>query len=74
GKKPPLVPPLAQLKLLKAMQGVVNGDTLVADREIKATKDSATKSELQKQVQKLGQTQKEIHQQAVDMIESLKQQ
>jgi hypothetical protein len=72
GKKPPLVPPLAQLKLLKAMQGLVNGDTLVVDREIKATKDNATKSELQKQVQKLGQTQKEIHQQAVDMIEDLK--
>ena len=54
------MPPLAQLKMLKAMQIVVNGQTTDASKSLTTAASDAQKNELQTQVQKLGQKQGEI--------------
>ncbi|MGN6369671.1 MAG: hypothetical protein ACTHN5_15535, partial [Phycisphaerae bacterium] len=73
GGKQPLVPPLAQLKLLKAMQLVVNGKTVEIDRSISNAADNAAKSHLQEQSKKLGQQQGEIKDIANKIIEQMQQ-
>jgi len=72
GGKPPLVPPLAQLKLLKAMQLVINAQTVSVNKDIDAAKDAAEKQELQDQAAKLGKKQGEIKDIASKLLESLK--
>jgi hypothetical protein len=60
GGKPPLVPPLAQLKLLKSMQTVVNAQTTTANKSLTAAPDDAAKNEARTAVEKLGKQQGEI--------------
>lgn len=60
GGKPPLVPPLAQLKLLKAMQTLVNAQTSSSHKMLTAAQDDATKNEARTEVEKLGKKQGEI--------------
>ena len=73
GGKQPLVPPLAQLKLLKAMQTVVNARTADIDRGISNAPDQSTKSHLQDESKKLGQQQGEIKDIANKVVEQMKQ-
>ncbi len=60
GGKQPLVPPLAQLKMLKAMQVVVNGQTSAVNTGLSTAASDADKNEYQTEAQKLGQKQGEI--------------
>ncbi len=73
GGKQPLVPPLAQLKLLKAMQLVINSQTTDVSKSIDAATDSA-KTDLQQQAASLGQKQGEIKDIANKIMEQMKQQ
>ncbi|HUO10653.1 MAG TPA: hypothetical protein VM008_20295 [Phycisphaerae bacterium] len=73
GGKPPLVPPLAQLKLLKAMQMVVNAQTADLAKGIAAAPDDATKARLQGEARKLGQAQGEIKDIAHKIIQDMQQ-
>ncbi len=60
GGKPPLVPPVAQLKLLKAMQLIVNTQTATVDKAAATAPTDAEKAEAQNQAAKLGKVQGEI--------------
>jgi hypothetical protein len=71
GKPPPLVPPLAQLKLLRAMQVVINNQTANVANGIATAPDNGTKTELQDQAASLGQKQGEIKRIAIKMIQDL---
>jgi hypothetical protein len=71
GGKPPLVPPLAQLKLLKAMQVVVNGQTTEIDKGISTAANDADKNEYQTEASKLGKKQGEIRGIADKLVKSL---
>ncbi len=73
GGKQPLVPPLAQLKLLKSMQMLVNAKTVDIDRNIANASDDPTKAHLQDQSKKLGQQQGEIKDIANKIIEQMQQ-
>ena len=71
GNKPPLVPPLAQLKLLRAMQIVINSQTAAVDKGIAAAPDDGTRARLQEQAATLGKKQDEIKGIATKMIQEL---
>ncbi|HVS71851.1 MAG TPA: hypothetical protein VHQ47_11405 [Phycisphaerae bacterium] len=70
GGKPPLVPPLAQLKLLKAMQLVVNTQTTQVDNDLHAA-TPAEKSDLQQQAATLSRQQGEIQKIADKLAQQL---
>ena len=73
GGKQPLVPPLAQLKLLKSMQMLVNAKTVDIDRSISNASDEPAKAQLQDQSKKLGHQQGEIKDIANKIIEQMQQ-
>lgn len=73
GGKPPLIPPVAQLKLLKALQTVVNTDTTRTHKGIQTAAEEAAKTELKEKAVKLGQQQDKIHDIAKKVVDSLKQ-
>src|SRR5262249_7874932 len=60
GGKPPLIPALAQLKMLKAMQVVVNGETRSVDDRLKSAQNDADKNDLRGKADKLANKQGEI--------------
>jgi hypothetical protein len=60
GGKKPLLPPVAQLKLIKAMQNVINSQTVNVNKEIQSAKDDAEKSQMQEEAQKVGKTQGDL--------------
>lgn len=70
GGKPPLVPPLAQLKLLKAMQLVVNTQTTDVDKQLQ-TAPAAEKTYLEQQSATLSKRQGEIRKIANKLAEQL---
>jgi hypothetical protein len=70
GGKPPLVPPLAQLKLLKAMQLVVNTQTTDVDQQIQSA-PAAEKTDLEHQAATLSKRQGEIRKIANKLAEQL---
>ncbi len=72
GQKPPLVPPLAQLKLLRAMQVVINGQTASVAKNIDNAPDDGTRTQLQSEASRLGKQQGEIKNIATDIIKKLK--
>src|SRR5207253_1259730 len=49
GGKPPLLPPIAQLKLVKAMQNVVNTQTAAAGKALQNAASDAEKTQFQEQ-------------------------
>jgi hypothetical protein len=59
GGKPPLVPPLAQLKLLKAMQSVINTETTAIGKGL-STAAGPDKNQMLDEAARLGQKQGEI--------------
>jgi hypothetical protein len=69
GGKQPLIPPLAELKLLKAMQGRVNRATVMLNQKIAAP--GADKSALDKQVEQVGQAQDKIKTLAEAVVKKL---
>jgi hypothetical protein len=71
GGKPPLVPPLAQLKLLKAMQVVVNTETKATGDAIKNSTTDAERNEHQADAEALGGKQGEIHDRADKLMQRL---
>ncbi len=71
GGKPPLVPPVAQLKLLKAMQTIVNGETTSVNKSLVTATADADKNQFQTQAEKLGQKQGEIRGRADRFIQSI---
>jgi hypothetical protein len=71
GGKPPLIPPLAQLKLLKAMQNVVNSDTQRLDRDIQATDDPNQQNQWKQQTAKVGDNQSKIKDLADSIIKKM---
>ena len=73
GGKPPLIPPAQQLKLLKALQVVVNKDTTERHQEITTAKDAAEKNVAADEVKKLGAQEGKIQEIATKVIEKLKQ-
>jgi hypothetical protein len=73
GGKPPLVPPIAQLKLLKAMQLVVNDQTKAVDGDLKTATTDADKNEFRTQAQKLGEKEGRIHDMSQDIVNQLLQ-
>ncbi len=60
GGKPPLIPPLAQLKLLKAMQTVINTNTKMDSKQLENVSDPKQQNEIKQQVNKLGDQQGKI--------------
>ncbi len=72
GGKPPLVPPVAQLRLLKAMQVVVNTQTKGVDQSLKTAANDADKNEYQMQAAQLGSKQDQIHSIADRLVQQLK--
>jgi hypothetical protein len=71
GGKPPLIPPLAQLKLLKAMQNVVNTGTQRLDKDINAAADPNQQNQLKQQTTKLGDNQSKIKDLADGIIKKM---
>jgi hypothetical protein len=74
GGKPPLVPPTAQLKLLKAMQLVVNDQTKSVDTDLKAAANDADRNQYQTEAQNLGSKEGKIHDMASQIVNQLLQQ
>lgn len=60
GGQPPLVPPAQQLKLLKAMQTVVNIQTKSVDQSLKTATTDADRNDYQNQAKDLGGKQEQI--------------
>ena len=60
GGKKPLLPPMAQLKLIKAMQKVVNSETVNVDKALRTANNDAEKSQLKEEAAKIGKTQGEL--------------
>jgi hypothetical protein len=73
GGKPPLVPPMAQLKLLKAMQIVVNDQTKSVDANLKAAASDADRNQYQTEAQNLGAKEGRIHDMTKDIVDQLLQ-
>ncbi len=71
GGQQPLVPPVAQLKLLKAMQLVVNNQTQSIDGDLKAAASDADRNDLQTQAQQLGGKETKIRGMASDIVDQL---
>jgi hypothetical protein len=71
GGQPPLVPPVAQLKLLKAMQLVVNTQTQAIDGDLKAATSDADRNDLQTESQQLGTKETKIRGMASDIVDQL---
>jgi hypothetical protein len=68
------VPPLAQLKLLKAMQVVVNGQTKTVDVALKASTTDADKNQYQTEAQNLGAKEGKIHDMSSQIVDDLLEQ
>ena len=71
GGQRPLVPPEMQLRMLKAMQVVVNGQTKTIDDGLKAAKTDAEKDDEQTEAQHLGEKQGQIRDIADHLMQSL---
>ncbi|HVT81658.1 MAG TPA: hypothetical protein VHM90_13510, partial [Phycisphaerae bacterium] len=71
GGPKPLVPPLAQLKLLKAMQLVVNTQTREVDGDLKSAGNDADRNAFQTQAQELGGKETKIRGMASDIADQL---
>ena len=72
GGKKPLLPPMAQLKLIKAMQKVVNSETVNVDQAIKTAQNDAEKTELKAEAAKVGKTQGELKGIVNKVVEEMK--
>jgi hypothetical protein len=73
GGRPPLVPPMAQLKLLKAMQVVVNDQTKSVDANLKAAANDADRNQYRTEAQDLGAKEGRIHDMTQDIVDQLLQ-
>ena len=71
GGQQPLVPPAAQLKLLKAMQVVVNTQTQDIDKNLKGAASDADKHEYLSEAHQLGGKQDQIHTIADKLVQQL---
>jgi hypothetical protein len=60
GGKQPLIPPLAQMKLIRAMQNVVNQETTTNNKARQAAVTEADKARLEAESQKIGKTQSDL--------------
>ncbi len=69
GGKPPLIPPVAQLKLLRIVQNQVNAATVQLHAMQKA--DPVHKQAVGKQIKQLGHIQRQIRQQVINMIKAM---
>jgi hypothetical protein len=58
--KPPLVPPLAELKMIRTMQEKVNRKTAWVDEAVSRTKDRRLSSELRRVLERTAQKQAEV--------------
>ncbi len=71
GGTPPLVPPLAQLKLLRSMQIVINAQTSDVGKNMSVAPDDAARAELAGQAADLGKKQGEIKEIADKLVKDL---
>jgi hypothetical protein len=71
GGKQPLIPPAAQLKLLRILQMQINLQTQQLDTTLGKTSTGAARQALQEEIRMLGHQQNRIHRQAVKMIKSM---
>ncbi|NNM87821.1 MAG: hypothetical protein HKL95_04815, partial [Phycisphaerae bacterium] len=67
---PKLVPPLAQLKLLRSMQRQINADTQDMNHQMQQA-PAAAKKAIQQEIRRLGNLQGALQHQAIKTIKSM---
>jgi hypothetical protein len=71
GGKQPLIPPAAQLKLLRILQLQINLQTQQLHNQLQKTASAAERKLIRTQIQMLGRQQNRIHKQAIKMVKSM---
>jgi len=73
GGKKPLIPPLAELKLLKRLQLIENQETMDMNKALDAAANDSEKSDVKRQVERLGAEQNKVSDLAQKVYDKLKQ-